>query len=259
MQAAEALITCPHCGSRYALPAGALHHGRTVRCAGCRNTWFAQAVDPGETDRLAAAWAEDARRDAHGSDRSAQRHTAPPVTLDGRNPGGETASIEAHPVQRRRRVADPRTSPARKAAAFIVGSGLAAVLAAVLQRDAVVRKAPDLAGLYALAGLPVNLRNLEFRKVVSHNDFEKGLPVLMVDGEIVNVGDADASVPPVALTVRNAAGEPLHTWTIRMAQERASPGEAIRFHASLASPPAAGRDVLITFSRQQGVRLGLAR
>jgi len=172
--------------------------------------------------------------------------------LDG---SGERATLEPEARKKRRREPThrgPKSTPARKALAFVAGAGLALLGAAIVKRDEVVRSAPDLVGLYALVGLPVQRSGLEFGRIASHEGLEKGMTVLVVDGSIVNTAPEATPLPPIALTVRDAGGAPLHTWTIKPAKDRAESGETVAFHAALASPPVAAREVFLRFAPKDG-------
>ena len=56
------LIVCPTCATAYQIELAALGAaGRSVRCAQCKNTWFATAESAVRTAALAAAPAPTAR------------------------------------------------------------------------------------------------------------------------------------------------------------------------------------------------------
>ena len=58
-----------------------------------------------------------------------------------------------------------------------------------------MRVLPQTASLYAAIGLPVNVRGLSFDKVVTAMEANEGVPILVVQGNIVNDTGADIEVP----------------------------------------------------------------
>jgi hypothetical protein len=136
-----------------------------------------------------------------------------------------------------------------------VPPSLASVVLAVLvvgamttQREAIVRGFPEMAAIYRLVGLPVNLRGLELRNITSEIVREGEARVLVIEGEIVNPQDRVLSVPLLGLRVAGAQREPLYEWTSEPQRPKLSPGDSLRFRARLVSPPAEGREVLVRFT-----------
>jgi hypothetical protein len=66
-------------------------------------------------------------------------------------------------------------------------------------RKQIVRAVPATSALYAAAGLPVNLRGLEFRGVTSQVSGESAQRLLKVQGEIANLRPGPNPVPPIEL------------------------------------------------------------
>lgn len=140
-------------------------------------------------------------------------------------------------------------------------SRLQMVILALLLVDAIlvgwrkdmVRILPQTAPLYAAMGLPVNVRGLSFDQVVSGMEVHEGVPILVVEGNIVNDTGADVAVPRLRLEVRNAAKQEVYAWTVAPAQARLPAYQAASFHARLASPPPDGRDVLIRFLNRRDI------
>jgi len=75
------------------------------------------------------------------------------------------------------------------------------VLGALQWRVALVRQFPQTASLFALIGMPVNLRGLSFMDVKSRGEFVDGAMVLVVEGTIVNLTDDE--LRDVRLRVRD--------------------------------------------------------
>ncbi|HTV37630.1 MAG TPA: zinc-ribbon domain-containing protein [Xanthobacteraceae bacterium] len=120
-------------------------------------------------------------------------------------------------------------------------------------RKDIVRVLPQTASLYAAIGLPVNVRGLSFDQVATSMEAHEGVPILVVQGNIVNDTGAEIDVPRLKLAVRNAAKQEVYSWTVAPSQARLPAYHAIGFRARLASPPPEGRDVLIRFLTRRDI------
>ena len=132
--------------------------------------------------------------------------------------------------------------------AALIILGCAAAMAALAQwRAEVVRLAPQTAILYASLGLDVNVRGLSFRNVRSSSEMHDGMPVLVVEGDIVNVTKTAVDVPRMRFAVRNDSGLEVYAWTAQPAQPTIATGQALPFRTRLASPPGDTHDVFVRF------------
>lgn len=268
-------ITCPNCNTSYAVDAMTFPaDGRSVRCARCRTVWHAMARRPQPTillpndDPAGAALVQD--DPAHG-DFDASAVVAVParpgpsaealgarIVDDGSD--GVAGSGAAEPDQAagararlaavkagRRPTIRRKNGGYRGLEAFVLGAIVAIVFAAVHYREDVVRSVPASAGLFELAGLPVNLRGLEFDRVAQRRDFEDGVPVLIVEGEIVNIRDRPTAVPALRFSLRGKAGDEIYAWTLEPRQRVVEQNQAMSFRTRLASPPRGAEDVRIRF------------
>jgi predicted Zn finger-like uncharacterized protein len=110
-----------------------------------------------------------------------------------------------------------------------------------------VRAMPQTASFYALIGMPVNLRGLDFDSLATATEQHDGVPILVVEGNIVNDTNKTADVPHVRFAVRNAARQEIYSWTAVPSRSMLPPGEAVGFRSRLASPPPDAHDVLVRF------------
>lgn len=110
-----------------------------------------------------------------------------------------------------------------------------------------VRVLPQTASFYAALGLPVNLRGLSFDDVATRMEARDGVPILVVQGNVINDTGAIIEVPRLKFIVRNAARQELYSWTAVPSQPRLSAYQAEAFTARLASPPPGSHDVLVRF------------
>ena len=240
------LIVCPSCASEYTIDTALLGSGRQVRCAKCRTGWFARpepepdAATPEAVPPAAAAPAAPPPAD-------------PPPLLDAEPArAGRPRSLRAKPGRKpARRSRRAREEPRR----WVLGAVSAAVLAIPASfafRDPIVAAAPRTAKLFAAVGLPVNLAGVTLDGVSATLADENGARVLLAEGIVTGTTGAGASVPPIEITIEDEAGDALYQWSVKPPAARLARGEAVGFKARLASPPPAGRRVLVTFASGRG-------
>jgi predicted Zn finger-like uncharacterized protein len=107
-------------------------------------------------------------------------------------------------------------------------------------RSDVVRALPQTASFYSLLGLPVNLRGLVTEQ-------HEGVPILVVEGNVVNTTRRNEDVPRIKFVLRNATHHEIYSWTAVPVRASLPPGEGVGFRTRLASPPADARDVVVRF------------
>lgn len=180
---------------------------------------------------------------------------AVPVTIAAVGPGFERIRKTAAAAARA-----PRRRPARRPLAERLGAPvltlvLVLVAGAALARQPIVAAIPDLAGLYAMLGLDVNLRGLEFRNMTATRDIENGRPVLIVKGEIANIASRDAAVPPIRLALRSNRQE-IYAWSVESARRNLAAGESVAFSTRLPTPPATADDIVLRFTGRPQLAAG---
>jgi hypothetical protein len=114
-------------------------------------------------------------------------------------------------------------------------------------RTDVVRLFPQTASFYAMLRMPVNLRGLVFDGLTTKTEQHEGVPVLVVEGHIVNVARKPVEVPRLKFSVRNDGGNEIYSWTMVPPRTVLPVGESLPFRSRLASPPPESRDVLVRF------------
>jgi predicted Zn finger-like uncharacterized protein len=119
-----------------------------------------------------------------------------------------------------------------------------------------VRILPQTASFYAMLGLPVNLRGLALDSVTTTTEQHEGVPILVVEGSVVNNTRKIVDVPRLKFVVRNSANEEIYSWTAVAPRATLPPGEAVSFRSRLASPPPDGRDVLVRFVTRHDIIAG---
>jgi hypothetical protein len=160
----------------------------------------------------------------------------------------ETVASRRAPAQARRRFRLPQLPhipvpllPVTTAALVLVIVGL------IAGRHSVVRAAPQTASLYAAIGMPVNLRGLSFKDIRTSREVQDGVPVLLVEGKIVAVGEKPVEVPRLRFALLDVKGAEIYAWTTVASRSVLGSGEEIPFRSRLAAPPPEGRDVRVRF------------
>ncbi len=121
----------------------------------------------------------------------------------------------------------------------------------------VVRLLPQTASLYSTIGLGVNLRGLVFENIKTSREIHEGVPVVVVEGEIVSVSRKAVEVPRLRFGVRNGLGAEIYNWTAMPGRTVAQGGERIAFRSRLASPPAEMHDISVRFYNRRDAMAGL--
>ncbi|MGY6569490.1 MAG: DUF3426 domain-containing protein [Salinarimonas sp.] len=250
------LIVCPSCESEFAIdPALLRPNGRKLRCASCREVFFIDAPEDDDDldadDPVAASLARRMRGESPDGPEIAvaasnARAAAPTLRAERASPGwlsrlasgiaGGLARIPVTPIL----------------AMLLVGI----VIGALIGRESVVRQVPATAGLFEMAGMPVNLRGLELMEVASERTREDDGEYLSVTGTIVNRTDRSHMVPPIAIILREEAGQPVYSWNVEADRRTLHPGENVRFRARLVAPPPEARQVLVRFAPTVGIAHG---
>jgi len=123
-------------------------------------------------------------------------------------------------------------------------------------RSEVVRLLPQTASLYSLIGLPVNVRGIALEGITTSTEQHDGVPILVVEGNIVNETHRVVDVPRLKFALRNAAREEIYSWTAVPPRTTLPPGETASFRSRLASPPPDGRDILVRFVTRRDIVAG---
>jgi predicted Zn finger-like uncharacterized protein len=143
-------------------------------------------------------------------------------------------------------------------------SGMQSLILALILLDAIVigwrndfvRLMPQTASFYARLGMPVNLRGLAFDNLSTSTEQHEGVPILVVEGEIVNETHKIVDVPRLRFAVRNAGRQEIYSWTAVLPRTLLSPGDAAPFRTRLASPPPDAHDVLVRFLNRNDIYAG---
>lgn len=219
------ILTCPNCTTRFRLDPEALApRGRMVRCSRCGHRWFVEL--PPEAGAAGAAEA------------------------------GEAAAIEPKPFTAApaAAVATARSRPPSTVSTvgWLLLLLIALLLAGlVLGRNEIAAALPGTAAIYTRLGLPVTLPlALEFRNLVARREVENGSVVLVVEGEIHNLADADRLVPPIRLSLVDRSGRELDFGLFDPPLSVLPPGGMTPFEARLLDPPEGAGSFVVTFTER---------
>jgi predicted Zn finger-like uncharacterized protein len=161
---------------------------------------------------------------------------------------GVAKSVDTFVARRSSRTAQPAARPFPMPNLPPLILMLAAIIVGLLGwRTSVVMAAPQMASLYAMIGLPVNLRGLAFEDVKTAQETHDGVAVLVIEGAIANVARTALEVPRLRFAMVNSGGNEVYTWTALPPRSTLASGEKLPFRTRLASPPPDGREVVIRF------------
>ncbi|HXZ45701.1 MAG TPA: MJ0042-type zinc finger domain-containing protein [Pseudolabrys sp.] len=283
-------IACPSCSTTYEIdPASLGAAGRTVRCARCKTTWFADGTvaEPvsaqAETEAFTGVLPPDEVAGPAASDVEVPQHPAgtsepgatvapaeagepvaiadapslvpaaePPATSD----ADSDSEVENFAARRKRLQA--RRKQARRSSRWtaLILVLFAFNVALIGARSEVVRFLPQTASLFSAIGLPVNLRNLKFDNMRISKEAQESLAALLIEGTIVSISNKPTEVPRLRFAARDAMGQEIYTWTSMPSRSILGPGEKLEFRSRLVSPPPTATDVIVRFFSPQDAATG---
>jgi predicted Zn finger-like uncharacterized protein len=284
------LIVCPNCSTSYAIDQASLGPaGRTVRCARCKTSWFADSSEPVPEMAMAGAEAEEAFTGVLRPDHpptpggaeaesltEAERADSPitqndpamasteipaviadapsvvPEIEPSEHSHGDTEDEVENFAARRKRL-QARRKQARRSSRWtaLILVLFAFNVALIGARSEVVRFFPQTASLFAAVGLPVNLRNLKFENLRISKEAQEGLSSLVIEGTIVSISNKVTEVPRLRFAARDATGQEVYTWTTLPSRSILGAGEKLDFRSRFVSPPASAIDVMVRFASAQ--------
>ncbi len=232
------ILACPSCDARFSVPDEALlPDGRTVRCSSCAHQWFAESA------------ADEAPAPAD------PEHEIEQVFAESEADEGdatETVEASAATLVAARRVA---RSDQRQTGAWMGWTALASVIAvilasSVLLADTISELWPPAKRLYAMVNLPLAgpAAGLDIQNIKAH--FEDGAdgPMLIIEGDIVNMSGAVKSVPMVRVSLNDESRNELTQWVFAATDFNLIPSEIVAFRTSHQAPPEATVFAALGFS-----------
>lgn len=237
------ILTCSSCSTRYYADDAAIGAaGRTVRCAACGFSWFAEP--------------QLELRDAAEVPAAAERSKPEPLTRErverlrkaAEQPGPAPSAAAKFRAQQAERM---RRERARAAVAVWGATGVAlaaSATGAVAFRQDVAEMWPRSASAFAALGLDVNVYGLEFYDLSVERAFDGATPILLVRGEVRNIGREEKLVPPVRLSLRDGRSNEIFDLINQISEEPLAAGAAMPFEIRVDNPPADAVDLEATFA-----------
>jgi predicted Zn finger-like uncharacterized protein len=239
------ILTCTSCSTRYYADDAAIGPaGRTVRCAACGFSWFAEP----QLELHARAEAPVARASEASVREPLTRERVERLRRAAEQPGPAPSAAAKFRQQQAERMRRDRTR-----AAVVVWGATGAALAAsatgmVMFRQDVAELWPRSASAFAALGLDVNVYGLEFYDLAVERDFEGATPVLVVSGEVRNIGRDDKLVPPVRISLRDTRSQEIFELVNAITDQPVAAGAAVPFQIRVENPPADAVDLEATFA-----------
>ena len=163
--------------------------------------------------------------------------------------------VDTRTQRRRRRILGFKRSRSKRSAADIATSssnangkrewaiGGVAALAAVgivitlfSAPTTLVSEFPDLASLYRMAGIDVNVAGVNFDLVDVQMTQKNGSPMIAIEAELVNPGLDPVILPSVQFSILGNEGAELYSWAIGPDHVGLGPGERKLIETSVAAP-----------------------
>ncbi len=225
------VVQCPGCGACESVEASALADRAAIVCRECGETWPAGGMRHGHLTKPAVKPAP------LGPLLTAERR--PLVTYTDAGDTAWKAKIEGdrwpEPPRARRL---PMTAAAVASVIF-----LAAVFAG---RPAAVAAIPDLAGLYAAIGLPVNLDRIAIENVEATRAQDFGGSHVTVRATLKNLSDSPRPMPPLVVALGTASA-PLGAFT--PPAKTIDAGKSIAIQVDLGALPESAETVELRLKR----------
>jgi len=240
------ILTCPTCASRYRVDETKLGpQGRTVRCAGCGQSWRVEPL--AEPLQLTP---EHLTSEPSASDFEAPEPEGQSLSGAGEPDLAQMPAEELPKVFRQKAEAKRRTREAMTAGLVwgAMAAGLALlILTAIVFRVQVVQLWPRTAGAYAAVRLTVNPLGVAPENVQAAPGLENGRAALIVSGAERNIDSRPRPLATLRISLYDKAGARLLSRLVDLPPPALAGGESRPFRVSFLDPPIAATQVGIDF------------
>jgi Protein of unknown function (DUF3426). len=113
----------------------------------------------------------------------------------------------------------------------------------------ITRAIPGMAALYHLFGLapaPPGA-DLDIAEVTSSREWESGEDLLIVTGMVTNTAEEPRAIPPLRVTLFDAADRQVQETIVEPEKPVLAPSERVRFNARIANPASTARRMIVSF------------
>lgn len=225
------ILTCPECATRYFVDDARIgQSGRQVRCASCGHRWTATPADEPlvlESEPEIGAVASEPALAPHDL------------------PAEELPKVFRQREQTKRKERQAAASGVIWAA--VVGGLVVVIAVLILLRQDIAQIWPRTAGVYAAAGLPVNLVGLTIEDEHAQPMLKDGHADLAVSGILRNVRAGAVIPPPLRINLLAPGGRVVASQIADPGGAVIPPGQARRFVVDILDPPVSATDVEIAF------------
>jgi zinc-ribbon domain len=237
------IVTCPSCATRHDF-ANALRAPGDVRitCKACGNRWIELEDDDiidVEPVRRFGRHPRPSRLIEYDDD---ERHAEPD---DGEVRRLVEAAHQAQAGFAERQAARKRTMRQWTIYAFVA---MVPFFGFGLFPEKVVSAAPAAVKAYEALGVGINIYGLEIRRVQQQHAMVKGVRVLTIRGDIVNITGQTHKIPWLRFGLRDEKSAEVYNWTLDTASRPLT-----SFMTRVASPPEKAVDVQIRFAHEDEI------
>ena len=243
------IISCSQCETSYEVDSAYFEpDGRKVKCSSCGIVWFQEYIRSEDVESLESSQTESASTEETGIyenvDEVQDEDTEEDIKSEAQRLVATAQEIITGRRQYKKQITSALAGWGVLAATIAVVAGLS-----VFYRYSIVKSLPGTARLYAQLGMPVNVRGMSFANVVYRRDFENGLPILAIKGEVVNLTDEKKPLPRVRFGLLDATDQELYYWTVKVDKKPIGAKARVKFATRLASPPAAAQGLIVRFAK----------
>ena len=135
---------------------------------------------------------------------------------------------------------------------WLLGGGVVVLLlvSLIIGRNGIVDKVPAAAAIYQSVGLSIDQDlGLEFDDVTLNWQAEGDVFVLVVEGEIVNLSEANQIIPPLRMAILDSDGQEIQYESFEIAEGELSAGNRVNFSGRLVNPIDQGENFRLTFEQ----------
>ena len=243
------ILSCPACATAYNVPDGAIGvHGRTVRCAACRTSWYQARGASAPSNRIDVI--RPPRSHPPRSHPSASRPAipTPPTSIYGRRAAD---AVRFEPEARRRGFSNPfsrhgphgRRNPARLHTAL---AGAAAFVMLMIVGALAVLGPPELGPGAIASPIEIEVEKPEQRTMPGGN------LTMDISGTLINTTGATQPVPPIRAELRDVDGQPIYSWIITAPVRTLAPSGRVAFHSPGIDVPPGENRLKVTLDGEAG-------